>query len=258
MKQLALALAAKLTDPGQALNCLREYLQVFVLGTLHDCEAFRSLAFVGETALRFLHNIPRFSEDLDFSLTNADNFTGEKWMNKLKAELSLSGFEPEATWNDRKSVHIGWVRLSSVLHEAGLSAFPSQKLAIKLEIDTNPPAGAHCERHVITRFRTFAIQHYDLSSLLAGKIHAAITRKYIKGRDWYDLLWYRSQRPPVDPNLALLQNAFDQTQGAGSLIARNWVEYVRFRLDSVDFDVIAADVLPFLDSASPLGRCNGY
>ena len=64
MKEEALALVRGVTDPGQALNRLREYLQVFVLRSFHESEAFRPLAFVGGTALRFLHGLPRFSEDL--------------------------------------------------------------------------------------------------------------------------------------------------------------------------------------------------
>lgn len=54
MKDQALAIARGATDSGMAMNLLREYLQAFVLRSLHDCEAFRSLAFVGGTALRFL------------------------------------------------------------------------------------------------------------------------------------------------------------------------------------------------------------
>jgi len=53
----------------------------------------------------------------------------------------------------------------------------------------------------------FAARHHDLPSLLAGKLHALITRAYPKGRDWYDLIWYRAVRPPIEPNLVLLQNA---------------------------------------------------
>jgi hypothetical protein len=75
---------------------------------------------------------------------------------------------------------------------------------------------------VVTRHLTFFIQHYDLPSLLAGKLHATITRKYAKGRDWYDLLWYLSQRPPVEPNLPLLHHALDQTKGVGQCEARAW------------------------------------
>ena len=31
------------------------------------------------------------------------------------------------TWNDRKTVHTGWVRIAGILHEAGLSALPAEK-----------------------------------------------------------------------------------------------------------------------------------
>lgn len=259
MKEQALTLVRDVPDPGQALNRMREYLQALVLRSFHESEAFRPLAFVGGTALRFLHGLPRYSEDLDFSLVSAAGYAGEKWMAKVKRDLTLAGFIPEVTWNDRKTVHMGWVRLSGILHEAGLSARAEEKLSIKVEIDTRPPEGATCERQVVTRYVTFLLQHYDLTSLLAGKLHAAITRKYAKGRDWYDLLWYLSQRPPVMPNIALLQNALDQTQGAGRHVARSWVELVRERLATLDLQAVRNEVSPFLErpqDASLLTREN--
>lgn len=247
MKEQALALVRGMTDPGQALNRLREYLQALVLRSFHESEAFRPVAFVGGTALRFLHGLPRFSEDLDFSLVSADGYAGKEWMAKVKRDLTLAGFIPEVTWNDRKTVHTGWVRLPGILREAGLSVMADEKLAIKVEFDTRPPEGAKCERQVVTRYVTFLLQHYDLPSLLAGKLHAAITRKYAKGRDWYDLLWYLSQRPPVIPNILLLQNALDQTQGAGRYVARSWVELVRKRLATLDMQAVCNEVSPFLE-----------
>jgi predicted nucleotidyltransferase component of viral defense system len=247
MKEEALALVRGLTDPGQALNRLREYVQAFVLRSFHESEAFRSLAFVGGTALRFLHNLPRFSEDLDFSLVSAEGYAGREWMAKVKRDLTLAGFSPEVTWNDRKVVHAGWVRVAGLLHEAGLSATPVEKLAIKLEIDTRPPDGARSERRVVTRHVTFLLQHYDQPSLLAGKLHAVLTRKYTKGRDWYDLVWYLSQRPPVVPNLTLLQNAFDQTQGVGRHNAMLWRELARERLATLNLQAVGDDVSPFLE-----------
>ena len=247
MKEQAIALIAGLPDPGQALNRLREYLQGLILASLHDCEAFRSLAFVGGTALRVLYGLPRFSEDLDFSIENQKDYAGKEWMGKIKRDLTLAGFLPELRWNDIKTVHVGWVRLRGILHEAGLSAHPEQKLAIKLEIDTRPPLGAHCERRIVTHYRTFLLRHYDMPSLLAGKLHAIISRRYTKGRDWYDLFWYRSRRPPAEPNLKLLQNALDQTQGRGKLKARRWRELVRTRISDLDFQTILAEVRPFLE-----------
>jgi hypothetical protein len=259
VREQALSLARGAQDPGQAKNRLREYLQALVLRSLHECEAFRPMAFFGGTALRFLHGLPRFSEDLDFSVTSAEGYAGKDWIAKVKRDLALAGFDPIVTWNDRKVVHAGWVRLPGILHEAGLSAMPEEKLAVKLEIDTRPPAGARCERRIVTRHATFLLQHYDLPSLLAGKLHAVLTRKYVKGRDWYDLVWYLSQRPPVSPNLPLLQNALDQTRAAGSHDARSWRGMVRDRLHSADMTAIRDDVSPFLErppAASLLTRDN--
>lgn len=259
MKDQALALVRGLGDPSQGLNRLREYLQALVLRSLHESEAFRPLAFVGGTALRFLYGLPRFSEDLDFSLLSDEGYAGRDWMARVKRDLALAGFEPEVTWNDRKIVHTGWVRLAGILNETGLAATSAQKLAIKVEIDTRPPAFARCERRIVTRHETFLLQHYDLPSLMAGKLHAVLTRPYAKGRDWYDLLWYLSQRPPVDPNEPLLQSALDQTQGAGTYDARSWRALVRARLQSFDMEAIAADARPFLErpaDAALLSRDN--
>ncbi|MBK7599828.1 MAG: nucleotidyl transferase AbiEii/AbiGii toxin family protein [Acidobacteria bacterium] len=80
MKEQALSLARGAGDPGQGLNLLREYLQAHILRSLHECEAFRSVAFVGGTALRFLHGLQRFSEDLDFSVVCAEEYEGREWM----------------------------------------------------------------------------------------------------------------------------------------------------------------------------------
>ena len=100
---------------------------------------------------------------------------------------------------------------------------------------------------------TFLVQHHDLPSLLAGRLHAAITRKYAKGRDWYDLMWYLSQRPPVKPNLPLLQHALDLTRGAGRYDAHDWEALVRARLGAFDLDAIGDDVRPFLERPGDAG-----
>lgn len=247
MKDQALALVEKAKDRGQALNTLREYLQALVLRSFYESEAFRCLAFVGGTALRFLHGLPRFSEDLDFSLVSPEGYAGLVWMAKVKRDLALAGFTPEVTWNDRKTVHTGWVRLCGLLREAGLSPLADEKLAIKVEVDTRPPEGGHCERRIVTRHLSFLLQYYDSPSLMAGKLHALMTRRYAKGRDWYDLVWYLSQRPPVAPNLTLLKNALDQTQGEKHVDVRQWRQAVRNRLLMVDMRALLEDVGPFLE-----------
>jgi hypothetical protein len=144
-------------------------------------------------------------------------------------------------------VHKAWLRFAGLLKEAGLAALPGQKLSIKLEIDTRPPAGAVRERSIITRHRVLAVQYYDLASLMAGKVHALLTRPYPKGRDWYDLLWYRGLRPPAEPNLVQLQNALAQSQGAGSREARNWKSALAAAVGRLPCAKLREDVRPFLE-----------
>jgi predicted nucleotidyltransferase component of viral defense system len=251
VKDEALALAKDITDPTRRLNMLREYLQALVLRSLHESEAFSGMAFVGGTALRFLEGLPRFSEDLDFSLTEHARYDPHRWLRKVRRDLELDGYDCSVTLNTRKTVHVAWVRVAALLREVGLAGRAAQKLAIKLEIDSNPPAGAETLATVLTRHVTFVVRHHELGSLMAGKLHALLTRSYGKGRDWFDLVWYRSRRPAVEPNLVLLQNALDQTfESQPRVDARRWKELVRSRLDELDVAALARDVRPFLERAA--------
>ncbi len=247
MKDEALALVAETTNPVQKLNILREFVQALTLRSLHESEAFTSLVFVGGTALRFVYSLPRFSEDLDFSLYETAGYQPEVWMKKIKRDLSLSGFDVRLSWNDRTVVHKAWIKLAGILHEARLAGVPQQNLSIKIEIDTHPPDGHVAQRSIVTRHRLLAIQHDDLSTLMAGKLHALLTRKYAKGRDWYDLVWYRGKRPPVEPNLRFLQNALNQTQGEEAWNATHWKQLLQRRLETLDGQKLIDDVQPFLE-----------
>ena len=247
MRERALEIAKASDHPAQRTNVLREYVQASVLRSLHEIQAFQSLSFVGGTALRFLFELQRYSEDLDFSLESPDRYQPKKWLGKLKRDLTFSGFDPDITWNDRKSVHVGWVRIPGLLREAGLSDIPDQKLSIKIEIDTHPPGGAETENRIVNRHFLIAFRHHNLPSLMAGKIHALIARSYSKGRDWYDLVWYCSKSPRVEPNGVLLQAALDQTEGEGTYDASRWFETILAAVDEIDLKVIRDDVSPFLE-----------
>ena len=169
-------------------------------------------------------------------------------MKKFERNLSMVGFDPTISWNDRKTVHTAWIRIATILNEIGLSNLPKQKLSIKSKMDTNPPAGAELKTLIVNRHMIFSLKHHDLPSLMAGKIHALITRTYLKGRDWHDLLWYRAQRPAVLSNLKLLQNALDQTPGAGKFTATEWSKDICKRLDTLKSETLKDDVLPFLEN----------
>jgi hypothetical protein len=247
MKEESLALVENIPDPTRKLNLLREYLQAFALRSLHESEAFNAVAFVGGTALRFLYNVPRFSEDLDFSVIDHSRYKPENWLKKLKRDMTLAGYECTISWKSRNTVNVAWIRVSGLLYLAGIGSRIEQNLSIKLEFDTRPPLGALLERTVINRHLTFALAHYALESLFSGKLHALVTRGHPKGRDWYDLVWFGGQRPAVSPNITLLQNALDQTEGTKTFSAEQWPTYLKKKLAEIDVATLAEDVNAFLE-----------
>jgi hypothetical protein len=74
----------------------------------------------------------------------------------------------------------------------------ASKIKIKIEVDTNPPAGSVFENKFLDFPFTCALTVQDMPSLFAGKMHALLCREYVKGRDWYDFLWYTGRRASVN------------------------------------------------------------
>lgn len=249
MRKHALDLAATIPEPAARFNLIREYIQACALRSLHESEAFRNLSFVGGTALRFLYQLRRFSEDLDFSLETPEGYEPERWLEKLGRDFRFLGFEAETTWNAKSVVQTAWIRIPGLLSEAGIAPRKEQKLSIKLEIDVRPPLGAILETRVVNRHLMFAVRHHDLGSLLAGKIRALLTRPFQKGRDWYDLLWYLGRVPPVEPNLTLLASALAQPAGINHFRQdAGWKASVEALASSLNMPAIRADVRPFLEN----------
>ena len=237
---------------AQGRNVAREYLQARILGGLQRAGAMIPLAFHGGTALRFLYASARYSQGLDFALERArEMYDLRAWLRTVRSELTAEGYDLEVTIHDRKVVHSAFVRFAGLLYELGLSPRREQVLAVKVEVDTNPPAGAGLATTVVRRYVTLQLQHHDRASLLAGKLHAILQRPFLKGRDVYDLLWYLSDPTWPQPNLTLLNNALLQTGWtAGAVTTANWREWVQHRLDTLAWERVVADVRPFLEPAA--------
>jgi hypothetical protein len=231
---------------------MREYLQARILECLQRLGAMVPLAFQGGTALRFLYAIPRFSEDLDFALEKPEagyDFRG--FLSEVRDEFVKEGYLLEIKANDKKTVNSAFVRFNHLLFEFGLSPQREEVLAVKIEVDTNPPAGAGLDTTLIRRHVTLRLQHHDQASLLAGKLHALFQRRYLKGRDLYDLLWYLSDPDWPAPNFTLLQNALRQTGWGGPIPdEKNWREILCQRLERIDWKKCVTDVKPFLEKSN--------
>src|SRR5512136_2915484 len=244
MKEYLAELVRTSLTPAHARNVAREYLQARILGALQRAGAMIPLAFHGGTLLRFLYAIPHYSEDLDFALErDKPRYDSRAYLKAIRSELAAEGYRVELKVNDQKVVHSAFIRFEGLLYELNLSPNRDEVLAVKLEVDTNPPAGAVLSTSVVRRYVTLQLQHHDPASLLAGKLHAILQRPYPKGRDIYDLLWYLSDPHWPAPNLTLLNNALQQTGWQGThLTDGNWRAVVHERLQVLDWRQALDDV----------------
>ena len=235
-------------------NMMREFLQARILLSLQDHGAFAHWAFVGGTALRFLFRLPRYSEDLDFSLTGTGDDAGfGRHMLSIANDLKSEAYDVDIKVRSHTTVAAAQVRFRGLLHEVGVSPHRNEVFMVKVEIDTNPPAGAITETRVVRRFVMLNLHHYDKASLLAGKLHAVLTRKYTKGRDLFDLAWYLADETWPAPNLVQLDNALRQTNWQGEKVTtENWRRLLGERMSTLNWEQAQLDVAPFLEREQDL------
>jgi len=254
VKERALEIVAARPVAASGVNLLREYVQSRILGQMQESGAFVSLAFMGGTALRFLYRIPRFSEDLDFTLEHrARDFDFADLTQRIERGLAREGYSLRARLNDTTVVARAMFGFAELLADAGLSPHISEVLWVRLELDTCPPGGAGLSTTMIDRFGPLRIQHHDLPSLFAGKLAAVLAREYSKGRDYYDLMWHLSRSPDAEPNLQLLRHALEQTApGLADEAGIDWRALLRTHLEGVEWGDVRRDVAPFLEQARDL------
>ncbi len=235
--------------PRDALNIAREYLQARILESLQESGAWASMAFMRGTSLRFLYRLPRFSEDLHFALeTPTPEFDFLGLIASARARFEKEGYRTEAKASTRTAVNKAFIRFPGLEHELGLSARAEKTLAVKVELDTRPPAGAGLEVTTVRRHATLRLVHHDKQSLLAGKIAALLCRGWIKGRDVYDLTWYLSDPTWPEPNEVLLTNALRQSGPAypGAEVG-GWKSALVRRLREAPWGGVKMDVERFLE-----------
>ncbi len=238
-------------------QALREITQEILLAALGRTHFFQKAGFQGGTCLRIFHGLNRFSEDLDFALQERDaSFQLQPYLDTAKKELTAYGFELETDDRSKvgQAVRKAFIKddsLGNLLHlNFKPASGPLRKMKIKLEVDTNPPEGATVEiKHMDFPFLS-AVCVFDLPSLYAGKLHALLCREYMKGRDWYDFVWYTARWTPA--NYALLSSALHQIgpwTGKNVPVDRAWcLERLQERIRAIDWKQAREDVRRFVKS----------
>jgi hypothetical protein len=248
MKAYLRELIAPAQTTLMAIHNVREYLQARILQSLQRAGAMQTLAFHGGTSLRFLYSIPRYSEDLDFALERdpeAYDFRG--YLRQITQDFSTEAYTVDVKLNEKWVVNSAFIRFRGLLYELGLSGHETEVLAIKIEVDTNPPPQAGLITTSLHRHVPLNLQHHGPATLLAGKLHAILQRDYLKGRDIYDLWWYRTQSEWPAPNLAHLNQNLQQSGWSGEPITpTNWQSVVRERLEPLSWSLVWEDVQPFI------------
>lgn len=194
------------------VNALREILQDLALLGLWRSKFFEHAAFYGGTALRVLHGLDRYSEDLDFSLLKPNAaFSLGAYGEALQREISSFGFRVAFTQGSKKqasAIDSAFLKANTYSQLIEIEAreellrnlHPGRILKIRLEVDTDPPLGFQTESQYVLLPVPFAVRAYCLPDLFAGKLHAVLCRKWktrVKGRDWHDLVWYAGHHPEV-------------------------------------------------------------
>jgi predicted nucleotidyltransferase component of viral defense system len=244
------------TDDDQ-INALHEVMQQVTLAGLYRAGFFNQASFYGGTCLRIFHGLPRFSEDLDFSLLQADpNFRLENYFEAIIDEFKALGREVQISKKEKQQhsqVESAFLKETTAMYNVKFQTTPTIK--IKIEVDTNPPEGFGTEPKLLLLPFSFMVRCYTLPNLFAGKMHAFLFRNWnnrVKGRDWYDVEWYVRNNIHLDFG-HFLQRAH-QTHGytEETLTTAIFKELLRKRIRETDIHLVKRDVLPFIKDRSDI------
>ena len=226
----------------------QEVCQKIVLAGLARGGFFKYAAFYGGTCLRIIHDLPRFSEDMDFTLTEKRNDIHlEDYFPAIIDEFSLTGHKVEIVKKDKKlfdRVESAFLKESSEVYDI---KFQTRRMVkIKIEMDIDPPLGFTTENKILLRPYSFSVRCVTLPDLFAGKMHALLFRawqKRVKGRDWYDFEWYVRQGVPLD--FAHLQARIKEFNNA-DLSPDLFRQMLADKIASTDINLVKQDVERFV------------
>jgi len=177
-------------------HLLKEYVQLLVLDHLATTPYARKMTFIGDTNLRLVKGIDRFSEDLDFDCKQLSETEFAGMSDEVLVFLRRNGFKVEAKDKDksrltafRRSLHF-----PELLFNLGLSGYRDERFMLKIEAQDQGIAYEPTLGFIkgCGFFFSFAVPSDGV--LCAMKVAAMLNRG--KGRDYYDAMFLLAQTPP--------------------------------------------------------------
>jgi predicted nucleotidyltransferase component of viral defense system len=238
-------------------NAMHEIMQEITLSGLYKSGFFNKAAFYGGTCLRIFYGLQRFSEDMDFSLLEADkDFVFENHFEAIIAEFKFFGKEIVITKKSKTAqtnVESAFLKDNSEIYDLQFST--ERKIKIKLEVDMQPPSNFVTEYKLLLLPFSFMTRCYALPDLYAGKMHAFLFRNWknrVKGRDWYDFEWY--VRNNIALNFNHLQKRTEQINALSEneFTPENFKKMLKERIEKTNIEAVKNDVTPFLKNPQEL------
>jgi predicted nucleotidyltransferase component of viral defense system len=260
----------EIESEDELINALKEIYQEIALLGLYRGDFFQKAAFYGGTALRIIHGLNRFSEDLDFSLLKKDpTFDIETYFPYVIDEFEALGIKMtlhKKTKAQESDIESAFLKNDTSIHTLNIEiddlsnildgVHGGKKIKIKFEVDTNPPLKFQTTSHTLLLPTTFNIIAMTQPNLYAGKLHALLFRNWktkVKGRDWYDFEWYVKRGTKV--NLEHLQERMVESGNFhknGLLTPEKLKVLLKKKIDTLDIDKAKEEVQIFIKDRSAL------
>jgi predicted nucleotidyltransferase component of viral defense system len=230
---------------------LREYLQTKILSLIYQEAVSKNLFFVGGTALRILRGLDRFSEDLDFDSVGIAPDQIQKLVKTVVRRLEQEDIAVDLYQNTTAKKYYYELRFPDLLAELKLSSNPTEKLMVKLDIESTW-CGQKRETVFVNRYGFLAtVVTKTLDQMIVEKLAAYLGREETQPRDLYDLVWLLSRGTKPDPAFAqanhlpvnLLQKARKKY-----IIEKNLLPKYKTKLKPFLFDEKRADILDFFEN----------
>lgn len=243
-------LAAYRNDSGSTAtkNAEQEVCQKIALAGLHRGGFFDHAAFYGGTCLRMFYGLPRFSEDMDFSLTQKrDDIHLENYFDAIREEFNLAGFDITITKKEKKAfgkVESAFLKENTEAYDIKFQTKKTVK--VKIELDTDPPLLFNTEQKLLIQPYSFMVRCFTLPDLYAGKMHALVYRAWqrrVKGRDWFDFEWYVRNGVPL--SFWHLQERIREFNGA-IVSPEEFMDQLRKKIVETDIENVKQDVIPYI------------
>ncbi|MBW6535676.1 MAG: nucleotidyl transferase AbiEii/AbiGii toxin family protein [Mariniphaga sp.] len=238
------------------VNARHEVMQQIVLTGLYRGGFFNKAAFYGGSCLRIFYGVPRFSEDMDFSLLEPNkSFRLENYFESIVREFNALGKEVEIQKKEKKistNIESAFLKDNTAIYNVRFRT--EKQIKIKIEVDINPPSEFTTEYKLLLLPFSFMCRCYSLPDLYAGKMHALLFRSWrnrVKGRDWYDFEWF------VRNNTALNFEHFRQRAAQlnnlnPDISPENFLIRLKEKIGQTKINLVKDDVRPFVRNSNEL------